>query len=670
MPLHSAIPSRTHAARLSPAYSFILLFRRYPVLKRIVFAVLTTLIILTAFSPVLLTYVSPMEDASYNLSIIGEDGQPWQGNKGWTVYTCTEGAVKELTPTGYGAYYGLDYPGQTFYFSRRLTEELDSPTLRIGAANRTFSVFLDDELIYTDCPELDNRIGYLTLPMLEADRFEPLVVSLPTGYAGKTLTIAQSTYAVGSDAPGSDADVFPADITLYCGYAYESGLIAQTARHIIPAALLFSAGVFMLIIFIWNASSGRLDASLPLLAQLSFALMLREIVQAPFFFYYFGVLPIDLTALCLYVSASLLLGLLVCPLSGWLRWTMLTVALLQFGVVCYNTVCEYQGTVHALLCAKATVFALLLAFLLALLAWRRGSAFHRQFCLLVLTGGAIAALFLLLGPRFFPELQRADGAQATALSLLLVLMPLCFVAALIALAVQTVKGLVRRRSETSILLAKEQFARASYDTLRAQTEQTMELRHDMRHHLTVLRALLRKQDYTQAQEYVDGLISQSRSITPVVRCGNQMLDIILNGTLAAALRDKVRVEVVHAAAPASLPLSDPDLASLVMNVMENAVHAACSSPVGERFIRLDIRTKDNFLVFCCCNSAPLSEPAAGSKKSGPLSSHGYGLKIIDRILKQAGGFCRIETGRGQFQLTFGLPLRCPEKTAAHKMQQG
>ena len=229
---------------------------------------------------------------------------------------------------------------------------------------------------------------------------------------------------------------------------------------------------------------------------------------------------------------------------------------------------------------------------------------------------------------------------------------------------------MRRRSETSILLAKEQFARASYDTLRAQTEQTMELRHDMRHHLTVLRALLRKQDYTQAQEYVDGLISQSRSITPVVRCGNQMLAIILNGTLAAALRDKVRVEVVHAAAPASLPLSDPDLASLVMNVMENAVHAACSSPVGERFIRLDIRTKDNFLVFCCCNSAPLSEPAAGSKKSGPLSSHGYGLKIIDRILKQAGGFCRIETGRGQFQLTFGLPLRCPEKTAAHKMQQG
>ena len=36
-------------------------------MKRIVFAVLTNLIILTAFSHVLLTYVSHMEDASYNL---------------------------------------------------------------------------------------------------------------------------------------------------------------------------------------------------------------------------------------------------------------------------------------------------------------------------------------------------------------------------------------------------------------------------------------------------------------------------------------------------------------------------------------------------------------------------------------------------------------------------
>lgn len=41
----------------------------------------------------------------------------------------------------------------------------------------------------------------------------------------------------------------------------------------------------------------------------------------------------------------------------------------------------------------------------------------------------------------------------------------------------------------------EQLTRTSYESLRLQTEQTMELRHDIRNHLSVLRALLAKSDY-------------------------------------------------------------------------------------------------------------------------------------------------------------------------------
>ena len=67
-------------------------------MKKKLFAVLCVLIILSAFSPVLPLYISPMQDDSYDLSILGEDGQPWQGDKGWTVYTCTEGNITKLTP--------------------------------------------------------------------------------------------------------------------------------------------------------------------------------------------------------------------------------------------------------------------------------------------------------------------------------------------------------------------------------------------------------------------------------------------------------------------------------------------------------------------------------------------------------------------------------------------
>lgn len=47
--------------------------------------------------------------------------------------------------------------GRTFYFSRVLSEDVDSPTLRLDATISSVAVFLDGALIYTDCPELDNR---------------------------------------------------------------------------------------------------------------------------------------------------------------------------------------------------------------------------------------------------------------------------------------------------------------------------------------------------------------------------------------------------------------------------------------------------------------------------------------------------------------------------------
>ena len=466
--------------------------------QKVIFTLLAVLLA-AVFLPVLLLYISPMEDASYDLSLICEDGQPWQGEKGWTVYTNTAGTVKELTSHGTGAYSGLDYDGQTFYFSRQLTEDLDSPTLRIGAVNRTFSVFLDDELIYTDCPELDNRIGYLELPMLEFDRADPIVVSLPLDYLGKTLTIAQSTSPLGSDAPGSDANVFPASVELYCGYAYESELIAQTARHIIPAALLFAAGLFILGVFVWNTVSGHPSAHLLLLALLAFWMMCDLMLRVPFYSIYFGQLPVDLTALCFYCSATLLLGFLACQLSGRLRIGMLAVTLVQLAVVVFDAVSQYRGTIYTMLSANVTLAALLIAFVLALLAWRNRDAFFRPFCLFVLGGILLAALTvcgaLLLLPSETTSHLRYLLTHATALTPLNLLLPLYSASTFAIVTVQSVKALIHSRSEAAARASMEQLTRTSYESLRLQTEQTMELRHDIRNHLSVLRALLAKSDY-------------------------------------------------------------------------------------------------------------------------------------------------------------------------------
>ncbi|WP_160638519.1 hypothetical protein, partial [Pseudoflavonifractor sp. 60] len=152
-------------------------------------AAVLTLTLCLVFGILLLNCMKPMEDRVYDLSLgWATEAMPegWvYDQKGWTVFTQRGDAVTELAPDGFGGFDRLGELGQTFYFSRVLSEEVDGPTLRLDAAISSVAVFLDGALIYTDCPELDHRIGDLRLPMLDWVREEPVLVTLPQSYQGK-----------------------------------------------------------------------------------------------------------------------------------------------------------------------------------------------------------------------------------------------------------------------------------------------------------------------------------------------------------------------------------------------------------------------------------------------------------------------------------------------------
>ncbi|NBI69428.1 hypothetical protein D1646_22235, partial [Pseudoflavonifractor sp. 60] len=59
--------------------------------------------------------------------------------------------------------------------------------------------------------------------------------------------------------------VWPCGVTLYCGYAYESALIAQSFQTAVPAALAFAAGT-LLLVFLASRLTGRRRKAVGLLA--------------------------------------------------------------------------------------------------------------------------------------------------------------------------------------------------------------------------------------------------------------------------------------------------------------------------------------------------------------------------------------------------------------------
>lgn len=618
-------------------------------------SVIIALVLCITFGVAVSIYANPMENVSLNLSLMpeGEDFSPENfDDKGWTVYTQEGDAVTELTPDGFGGYLGVEL-GQTFYFSRVMEEELDAPILQISSVESMFAVFLDDDLIYTDCPELDNRIGYLTLPMNEWLREESITISLPQSYHGKTLTIAQS---MPEYAETATVMAYPTNVMLYCGYAYESGLIAESFSTAVLATVAFVVGVVLLLAFVRNGDAGMLC-----IALVAFLWMISTLFETSFHDSYFGIMWYDIPGICRMFSALALLIFLISS-AGRLKKVMWgLIALYGVSLIVYTAIIIVNPmSINSLLwflqgalSEWIVCIAFLVVSVLGILYWRKESRFYRLFT--PLSVGIVVVFWTVLmltdGSFVWEQLVLSLGSGSITF-VYYRLLPLMMIAALAAALVEAVKSELDRRTEKQVLENRRQLTLESYENMRRQHEEVMMLRHDMSKHFLALQEMSSEETI---KAYLNELIGQNQNIRPVVQCGNEMLDIILNSKLSAAADAGIKVEIVKANAPEKLPLSDADLCSLVMNIMDNALTAAAGSGEADPFIRLNVHVKSDYLAFVCENSADMGKTEQKLKKE-TVPKHGLGLKIVRGITERYNGLLDTEYGEHHYRICVEFPL--------------
>ena len=620
-------------------------------------------VVCAAFLFVLLYYAQPMKDGTYNLSMMWDESEAspadWvYDQKGWTVFTQEGETVTELTPDGYGGFTGIDFPGQTFYFSRIFQEELDSPALRIQASVSNLAVFLDGRLLYTDCPEQGGPIGSLALPTREWERFEPLVISLPQDYVGKTLTVAQSTNPAGSEKPGAEYIIYPCSITLYCGFAYESNLISESFQTAIPSVIFFLAGAFLLMVFVWSAFQDKADVGLACAAAAAFLWVSARMAETSFVWNYFGTWPVDVLLLSRSLSLTALLAFLTSRMSGRRRLIGWLLTGIQTAVVLITLTLKWESALLYVLQQERNLLSmvvLLAALGLGLWEWRNGSAFFRLFCPLAAAGVVLYGLTLagaVLTGHPFAEEVRQQFLLGAASYFLHPLALLLIASTLLAAIAQVIQVVSKRWAETRLLIQRQELAQNSYQAMRAHQEQVMMLRHDMTKHYALLRQMTGE---TQVADYLDELMEQNEKIRPVIQSGNSMLDIILNGKLTTAADAGVDIQIVRTQAPEMLPLSDAELCSLIVNIMDNAVAAASAPGVEQPYIKLNLHIKHDFFVFSCANSAT-KEWMRQTEETFREEGHGLGLKIIRQISRRYGDLMEIESGPDYYKVILALPL--------------
>lgn len=201
---------------------------------------------------------------------------------------------------------------------------------------------------------------------------------------------------------------------------------------------------------------------------------------------------------------------------------------------------------------------------------------------------------------------------------------------------------------------------AALDAYRESGENLRVLRHEVKNQYAYIKLLLERQDYKRAEEFFGEMSMRANPTFLHVNSGNRLVDDIVNLELSRATAAGVDVDS-RIAVPPELPYEEIDLASLLMNLLDNAIEACDGVPAGQKCVRLGILADQGSLIVSVSNpavKAPVQEGGRLRTTKGDTSLHGYGTGIVRKIAEKYDGVADFTFAEGVF--TAKVMLALPE----------
>ena len=180
-------------------------------------------------------------------------------------------------------------------------------------------------------------------------------------------------------------------------------------------------------------------------------------------------------------------------------------------------------------------------------------------------------------------------------------------------------------------------------------EQKMkELRHDMRHYDRMIKESILSHNYHQAIELIDSKGQVYDSVKKTYYCDNPLLNTLFN-SFANQYMGKIEFDI-KAYVPKKMTVDQSSLATVVSNLMENAVNATMKNPLGSKKVSVLVNYDKNRLIVEIKN--PITEKIEYTENGLPVSKngtgHGLGMLSVQRFIKKYKGVFDISEEEGQF----------------------
>ncbi|MDE6132292.1 MAG: GHKL domain-containing protein, partial [Oscillospiraceae bacterium] len=537
---------------------------------------------------------------------------------------------------------------RTYYISRTLRQELrdEKYTLLNIANNRPAAVFIDGELIYTNCPEVKPKLDDTVFPE-EFNSFEMRgensYITLPENYAGRRLTVATEHYNFQSMPM-----VIMSSLTMgwYIHCADASSMFFPAVSFAVIAVILFGMWLYGVFCGIRNFStliviSAAMTQSLSYLRQYEIYSPVPTAMDTPFEVY----VPLIAAALPLIyfllklekkryrIMYGIILGVTTVAAAAF-QTAMMFDTPLVFGAV--KNILVYISI------AALIVFAML--------EWKSRNIDLRIFLV------GFAAVLISIAALYFGSLA-GEGYHAGNIRYVLSeafngyyydIINFLGMALFVLSAIVSFYSLMVRtaRIQTDLAVQNERLEQLDrdlavqkqfYEAKLTSEKEIRSLKHDIYGHLSTLSLLLNDNKSEEAASYLAEVVKLHGERKSEPLCGDPYMNAALTEYSARCEENDISF-VCHVGVDGhKLPATE--LCLILNNALENAVEACLKLPKGERKIKVQAAVKQNRFLLRVSNSfnGVIREKSGLPVTEKAGKEHGYGLLNIQRAVQRKGG---------------------------------
>lgn len=193
------------------------------------------------------------------------------------------------------------------------------------------------------------------------------------------------------------------------------------------------------------------------------------------------------------------------------------------------------------------------------------------------------------------------------------------------------------KEEQALVDVRGQMLERFYQESHQQYREIARLNHDVKHERRFLEKCLEENRVEEARLY----LAEKGKQTPAsgrIWTGMSIVDFVINKEMGEMERKGIHFSMESGFE--RLPVAEGDFVVLLGNVLENAVEAAGKCEREERWIKADIRMKNDIFLFSMSNSSeelPKIREEEFLTTKDDKAIHGWGLKNVERIVKKYDG---------------------------------